>query len=268
MESNRAEIGVFGGSGFYSFLSNVTEVKVDTPYGAPSDRIALAEAGGRKIAFLPRHGALHSLPPHKINFRANLWAMKSLGVARVLSPCAAGSLQASVKPGEFVVIDQFVDRTRDRADTFFDGPVVTHVSMAEPYCPELRALATDSIRKQGIRVHEKGTAVVIQGPRFSSVAESRWFSKAGWEVINMTIYPEVVLARELELCYSSIALITDYDAGLEGQPDVPPVQTRDVLKVLHDNTENAKKVLFDLIGKIPAKRGCPCGEALKFARLD
>jgi len=268
MADARAEIGIFGGSGFYAFLDQVTEVKVDTPYGAPSDRIALAELSGKRVAFLPRHGKGHEIPPHKINYRANLWALRSLGVTRVLSPCAAGSLSPAVKPGDFVVVDQFVDRTRGRVDTYYDGPIVTHVSCAEPFCPELRSLAVSVTRSLGINCHDRGTSVVISGPRFSSVAESRWFSKAGWEVINMTLYPEVVLARELELCYASIALITDYDAGLEGDPSVPHVRTRDVLGVLKSNTERVKAMLHGLVGQVPTARGCECGSALKFARLD
>src|SRR5688572_7582944 len=182
--SQLAEIGVFGGSGFYSLLENVREVKVDTPYGPPSDNVFLAEVSGRKVAFLPRHGRTHTIPPHMINFRANVWAMRSLGVQAVISPCAAGSLQRHVKPGDFVVCHQFVDRTNGRKDTFYDGPIVTHVSPADTYDPVLRKLAIDAIKKNGIEAHETGTVVVIQGPRFSTKSESKWFSDAGWEVIN------------------------------------------------------------------------------------
>ncbi len=192
-----AEIGVFGGSGFYSLLEDVREIKVDTPYGAPSDSVFLAEVAGRKVAFLPRHGRRHTIPPHRINYRANVWAMRALGVKAVISPCAAGSLQRDVAPGDFVVCDQFVDRTNGRADTFFDGPIVSHLSSAETYDPTLRQIAIDVVREHGIPVHEQGTVVVIQGPRFSTKAESKWFSDAGWEVINMTQYPEAFLCREL-----------------------------------------------------------------------
>ena len=195
--ADTAEIGVFGGSGFYSLLDDVREIKVDTPYGAPSDSIFLADVAGRRVAFLPRHGRRHTIPPHRINYRANVWAMKSLGVKAAISPCAAGSLQLQVKPGDFVVCDQFVDRTSGRADTFFDGPIVTHLSSAETYDPVLRRLAIETIRDHGIEVHERGTVVVIQGPRFSTKSESKWFSDAGWEVINMTQYPEAWLCREL-----------------------------------------------------------------------
>ena len=170
--ADTAEIGVFGGSGFYSLLEDVREVKVDTPYGPPSDAIFLAEVAGRRVAFLPRHGRRHTIPPHKINYRANVWAMKALGVKAAISPCAAGSLSLPVRPGDFVVCDQFVDRTSGRIDTFFDGPIVTHLSSADVYDPVLRELAVATIRDHGIEVHDGGTVVVIQGPRFSSKAES------------------------------------------------------------------------------------------------
>lgn len=262
----RAEIGVFGGSGFYSFLEDVEEVWVETPYGAPSDKIALATVEGHKVAFLPRHGKDHRLPPHMINYRANMWAMKSLGCTRVISPCAAGSLQARVKPGDFVVSDQFVNRTWGRADTFFDGPITTHLSMAEPYCPQMRQVAIEAAKRLGITVHETGTVVVIQGPRFSTKAESREFSGHGWEVINMTQYPEVVLARELEMCLVNIALITDYDAGLEDDPSVEPVSHEMVMKVFSENNDKLKKLLFEIIKSLPADRSCDCGHTLKNAR--
>ena len=262
-----AEIGVFGGSGFYSFVEGLREVKVETPYGEPSDLVALGEVAGRRVAFLPRHGKAHTLPPHMINYRANAWAMKSLGVTRVLGPCAAGSLKASVKPGEFVVSDQLVDRTSGRKDTFYDGPITTHVSFAHPYCPQLRELAIDVIGKQEIPVHERGTVVCIQGPRFSTVAESRWFAAAGWEVINMTQYPEAYLARELEMCYTNIALITDYDVGLEGEEGIEPVTHEGVIKVFNENNERVKRVIKDMVAQMPTKRTCNCGSALQGARL-
>ena len=186
----RAEIGIFGGSGFYSFLDDVREVNVDTPYGAPSAPISVGSVGGRSVAFLPRHGRQHQFPPHMVNFRANVWAMKDLGVTRIVGPCAAGSLQPHVKPGQFVLCDQLVDRTTGRKDTFYDGPKATHISFADPYCPELRELAIETARDEGIPFHERGTMVVIQGPRFSTRAESHWFRSAGWEAIGMTQYPE------------------------------------------------------------------------------
>jgi 5'-methylthioadenosine phosphorylase len=262
-----AEIGVFGGSGFYALLEGMQEIKVETPYGAPSDVVAVGEISGRRVAFLPRHGKTHSLPPHVINYRANLFAMKELGVTRIIGPTAAGSLQGWVKPGDFVVSDQLVDRTNARKDTFFDGPVTTHVSFAHPYCPQVRDLAIEVIGKQGIPVHEHGTVVCIQGPRFSSVAESRWYASAGWEVINMTQYPEAYLARELEMCYANIALITDYDVGLEGEEGIEPVTHEGVIKVFTENNERVKQVIHEMVQRMPKERTCHCGTALQGARL-
>jgi 5'-methylthioadenosine phosphorylase len=248
--ADTAEIGVFGGSGFYSLFEDVREVKVDTPYGAPSDSVFLADVGGRRVAFMPRHGRRHTIPPHRINYRANVWAMRSLGVKAVISPCAAGSLQLAVKPGDFVVCDQFVDRTHGRVDTFYDGPIVTHVSSAETYDPVLRRLAIDTIRDHGIEVHERGTVVVIEGPRFSTRSESKWFSDAGWEVINMSQYPEAWLCRELGMAVVNISLITDYDAGvLEG---TEAVNAMSVLEVFQKNAARIQAVVLDLIGRFPA----------------
>lgn len=261
-----AEIGVFGGSGFYSFLTDVREVAVETPYGAPSDRVALAEVAGRRVAFLPRHGKDHRLPPHKINYRANLYAMKQLGVQRIIGPCASGSLQPGVKPGDFVICDQFVNRTWGREDTFYEGPIVTHIGAADPYCPVMRQTAIAAAKDLGISVHEKGTIVVIQGPRFSTRAESREYRDRGWEVINMSQYPEVILARELEMCYLNISLITDYDAGLEDDPNVEPVSHEAVMKVFAANNERLKHLLLRIIAELPPLGDCLCGSALKTAR--
>jgi 5'-methylthioadenosine phosphorylase len=245
-----AGIGVFGGSGFYTLLEDVREVKVDTPYGAPSDSVFLAEVDGRRVAFLPRHGRRHTIPPHRINYRANVWAMRALGVKAVISPCAAGSLQRHVAPGDFVVCDQFVDRTRGRADTFFDGPIVSHLSSAETYDPTLRQIAIDVIREHGIPVHERGTVVVIQGPRFSTKAESKWFSDAGWEVISMTQYPESFLCRELGMAVVNISLVTDYDAGvLEG---TEAVDAHSVLEVFRQNAARIQRVVLEMIRRFPA----------------
>ena len=247
--ADRAEIGVFGGSGFYSLLDDVREVKVDTPYGPPSDSFFLADVAGRSVAFLPRHGRRHTIPPHKVNYRANVWAMRALGVKAVISPCAAGSLQKAVEPGHFVVCDQFVDRTNGRADTFFDGPIVSHVSAAEIYDPTLRQIAIDVIREHGITVHEHGTVVVIQGPRFSTKAESKWFSDASWEVINMTQYPEAYLCRELGMAVVNISLITDYDAGVIEGTEV--VNALSVLEVFEKNASRIQKVVLDMIKRFP-----------------
>ena len=257
-----AEIGVFGGSGFYSFLDDVTEVEVDTPYGPPAAPVSIGEVAGRRVAFLPRHGLRHEWLPHKINYRANLWAMYRLGVNRVLGPCAAGSLQPGVAPGDFVVCDQLVDRTWGRPDTFYEGPVPHHVTYADPYCPELSAFAAERAEAAGIRVHRSGTVVVVQGPRFSTRAESKWYRAQGWEVINMTQYPEAYLARELGLCYAAIALITDYDTGLEGEAGIRPVTQAEVFEFFQDNVHRLRDLLFDLIATLPAKRKCQCAEAV------
>jgi 5'-methylthioadenosine phosphorylase len=266
---DRAEIGVFGGSGFYSLMEGpVEEVSVQTPYGAPSDSIALGRIGEARVAFLPRHGPHHRLPPHAINYRANVWAMAQLGVTRVIAPTAAGSLQPQIKPGEFVVCDQFVDRTYAREQTFYDGPRVVHISSADPYCPDLRARSVAVARELGITVHERGTVVVIQGPRFSTRAESRWYSKQGWEVINMTQYPEVVLARELQMCYVNISLITDYDAGLEGQLGVEPVSVSEVVEVLNANNDRVRRLIELLVPRLPGPRLCPCSRALDTAVIS
>lgn len=268
MSDHSAEIGVFGGSGFYSLLENAKSIKIETPYGPPSDLIAVGDVAGRKVAFLPRHGKLHQLPPHMIPYRANIWAMKHLGVDRIIGPNAVGSLQAEIKPGDFVVCDQFIDRTSGRRDTFYDGPVTTHISSADPYCPRLRALAVDVAREQGITVHDGGTCVVIQGPRFSSKAESLWFTNMGWSVVNMTQYPECVLALEQEICYVNIALVTDYDAGIVAKGTAEPVNAAEIINVLNANNERVKKVIYEMITRMPATRDCPCASALKHARLE
>jgi 5'-methylthioadenosine phosphorylase len=266
---DRADIGVFGGSGFYSLLEGpVEQVSVQTPFGAPSDSIAIGHIGEVRVAFLPRHGGQHRLPPHAINYRANLWAMAQLGVTRVIAPTAAGSLQPAVKPGDFVVCDQFVDRTYSREQTFYDGPRVVHISSAEPYCPDLRQHSVAAGRELGITVHERGTVVVIQGPRFSTRAESQWFSRQGWEVINMTQYPEVALARELQLCYVNIALITDYDAGLEGVAGIEPVSVAEVVRVLNDNNDRVRRLIERLLPRLGGERPCGCSRALENAIIS
>ena len=261
-----ADIGVFGGSGFYKFLDNIEEVKVETPYGSPSDSVFIGEIGSHKVAFMPRHGRNHTIPPHLINYRANVWAMKSIGCNRVISPCAAGSLQKHVAPCHFVICDQFVDWTDGRKSTFYDGAIVTHVSAANPYCPEMRKVAVETAKELGITVHETGTVVVINGPRFSTKAESKFFTSQGWEVINMTQFPEAYLVKELDMCPLNISLITDYDAGLVGE--VPPVQHAEVIKVFNDNNEKLKALLFNLIKKLPAERNnCECEKTLAGSRV-
>lgn len=264
----KADIGVLGGSGFYSLFSESEEVKVETPYGPPSGKVALGEIAGQKVAFLPRHSRDHELPPHKINYRANLWAMKSLGVEQIVTVTACGSLQTNVRRGDFVVLDQFVDRTSGRADTFYDGPITTHVSTAYPYCPDLSLLAYQVGKKQRIRIYPKGTVVVIGGPRFSTAAESLWFTKMGWEVVNMTQYPEAALARELAMCYAAIALVTDYDVGISAEGKIKPVTVAEFTKVFKANNEKAKALLYQMITDWPAMRKCECGKALEGARVQ
>lgn len=245
----KADIGVFGGSGFYSFLDDVIEIEMDTPYGKPSDKIAIADLGSKKVAFLPRHSKKHTFPPHAVPYRANLYAMKLLGVKHIIGPTASGSLKKEIKPGDFVICDQFVDRTWGRKDTFYDSET-RHITMANPYSENLRDIAIEACVEEGVTVHKKGTVVVIQGPRFSTKAESRWFSSMGWEVVNMTQYPECPLSNELEIPYVNIALITDYDAGLEGNDDIAPVTEEEVLRVFSENNEKVKKVILKMIEKI------------------
>ena len=264
----KAEVGVFGGSGFYSFLDKTEEFEVKTPYGPPSDKVVIGKVGGKNVAFMPRHGRDHSLPPHVINFRANIYAMKEMGVKYLFGPCASGSLQPQVRPGDFVICDQFVDRTTGRKDTFYNGPRTVHVAMAEPYCPDMRKIIIESAEELGIKYHKKGTVVVIQGPRFSTMAESKWFASQGWEVVNMTQYPENYLAREQEICYANISLITDYDAGLEGHPHIKPVTLEEVVKVFNENNKKIKDLLFLSIEKLTGIRNCLCSRALKDAIIS
>jgi 5'-methylthioadenosine phosphorylase len=259
--SGRAEIGVFGGSGFYELLTDADEIAVETPYGDPSAPVVVGSIGGRSVAFLPRHGRGHRYPPHGIPYRANLWAMRALGVTQVLGPCAAGSLRPDVRPGDFVVCDQLVDRTSGRAQTFYDDRAV-HVSFADPYCPSGRAAALEAAAAAGIRAHDGGTMVVVEGPRFSTRAESEWYASLGWSVVNMTGHPEAVLARELELCYTSIALITDYDVGV---PGVPPVTADEVFRVFSSNNARLRELLDRLVPALPEVRTCACGSALSGA---
>jgi 5'-methylthioadenosine phosphorylase len=261
------QVGVFGGSGFYSFLDDAREVPVDTPYGPPSSPVIVGDIGGRSVGFIPRHGQDHSLPPHAINYRANVWAMKHLGATDVILPCAAGSLQPHVEPGHFVIADQVIDRTSGRKDTFYDGPETTHVSFADPYDEEMRQTALACSKELGITAHDGGTVVVIQGPRFSTRAESKWFTSMGWEVINMTQYPEVILVRELEMAALNISLITDYDVGLTDHEDVEPVTHHEVLEVFHANHAKLKDLLFAIIPALPLSPDRPALSALDGARF-
>jgi 5'-methylthioadenosine phosphorylase len=258
-------IGVFGGTGLYSLLDGARREHIKTPFGEPSGDFSIGSLEGREVVFLARHGSKHTIPPAQINYRANLWAMKKLGVTQIVAPTAVGSLQTVIKPGDFVVTDQFVDRTYGRADTFFTGPRVGHVSAADPYCPRLRKLAAAIGRELGVTVHDRGTVVVINGPRFSTRAESRWFSAQGWDVVNMTQYPEQILARELELCYVNIALVTDYDSGLEGSPEVAPVTVAEVDRIYRSNNDKVRELIRRLVPRLTEERDCPCPHAMKDA---
>jgi 5'-methylthioadenosine phosphorylase len=260
-----AEIGIFGGSGFYELLPDVAELELNTPFGKPSAPIVVGTIAGRRVAFLPRHGRRHELPPHRIPYRANVWAMRELGVRRLLGPNASGSLRADVELGEFVVCDQFLDRTRRREDTFYDGPETTHVSAADPFCPELRAILVETARELEIPVRDGGAVVVVEGPRFSTRAESRWFQSLGADVINMTAYPECHLARELELCFANVSMVTDHDVGVEGQA---PVSSADVARVFQQNNERLRQLLFAVVPRIPPVRADHvCTTALEGARI-
>jgi len=261
VDAARDLIGVFGGSGFYRFLDDVEEVAVDTPYGPPSARLRIGEIEGRGVAFMPRHGDEHTLPPHRINYRANVWAMREVGARRIIGPSACGSLKPELEPGTFVICDQFVDRTRGREDTFYDGPQTTHVSAADPYCHELGWVLAEA----GEDVISGGTVVVIAGPRFSTRAESRWFSAAGWDVVNMTQYPEAWLARELGLCYSNVMLVTDYDVGLEDMPHVTPVSADAAFEVFRANLDRLRALLFRAVPRIGPQPDDECAQALASA---
>lgn len=261
----RAEIGVIGGSGFYEFLEDAERVSVETPFGAPSDNLVVGEVRGRRVAFVARHGRDHRLPPHLVPYRANLWALRSVGVRQVLAPCAVGSLRPELGPGTVVVVDQLVDRTWGRAHTIYDqpGPVV-HVGFADPYCPHGRAAAIRAARQAGLPVQDRGTLVVVNGPRFSSRAESDWHQQAGWAVVGMTGMPEAGIARELALCYTTVALVTDFDAGVDGETGVTQAE---VFRVFADNIQHLKAVITDAVESLPVTEpddaaACACRRAL------
>jgi 5'-methylthioadenosine phosphorylase len=258
-----AEIGVIGGSGLYALLDGATEHEIATPFGAPSDPVTIAAVGGRRVAFLPRHGRDHRFPPHKIPYRANLWALRSLGVRQIIAPCAVGGLRPELGPGTFVVPDQLIDRTGGRAQTFYDSGAV-HVSFADPYCPHGRATLLAAARDGALSPVDGGTMVVIDGPRFSTRAESRWYASIGGTIVNMTGHPEAVLARELALCYTAIALVTDLDAGVEGDHGVTQ---EEVFRVFGENTAALRQVLLTAVERLPEARTCPCAAALDGIKL-
>ncbi len=260
MTELRATVGVFGGSGFYSFLDDATEVRLDTPWGATSAPITVGTVGGVEVAFIPRHGRHHEHLPHEVPARANLWALRTLGVRQVIGPCTVGSLRSDYAPGDFVVVDQLVDRTWGRASTYFDRGGVFHLPFADPYCPSMRSLALDAARSCNVTTHDRGTVVVIPGPRFSTRAESRWYRDQGWDVVNMTQHPESALAAELGMCYCGIALVTDYDSGVDDDPDVEPVTMDQVFAFFEANVARVREVLSDLIPRLATAPPCACAD--------
>jgi 5'-methylthioadenosine phosphorylase len=257
--ADRPTIGVIGGSGFYELLGSGDEFQVDTPFGQPSDPVVVGDVAGRRVAFVPRHGRDHRFPPHSIPFRANLWALRSLGVQQVLAPSAVGALTTDLPPGTLVIPDQIVDRTSGRKQTFYDAGGPVHVGFADPYCPRLRTHAIAAARAADWAMDDAGTLVVIEGPRFSTRAESRWYAAQGWTLIGMTAHPEAVLARELALCYSTLALVTDTDAGVaEGEG----VTQEEVFREFGRNVVRLRDLVLEIIKDLPAERTCPCPSAL------
>ncbi len=260
----RAEIGIIGGTGLYdpTLLKNVEEAALETPYGAPSDKITIGELNGRKVAFLPRHGKNHTIRPTDVNSRANIFALKKLGVQHILASSAVGSLKEEYAPGNLVFVDQFIDRTTKREQSFYTQDKVCHISVAEPMCPNLRKTLIEVARKAGIKAHSTGTYVCIEGPRFSTKAESRMFRTWGANVVGMTLVPECVLAREAEICYASMAMVTDYDVWKDH-----PVCVDDIVKTMKDNVENVRNIILGVIAVIPKERSCDCKGALKSALM-
>jgi len=258
------EIGIFGGTGIYDsdLLENPQEVNIETPYGKPSDTITIGMFKGRKIAFLPRHGKKHTIPPHMINFKANIWAFKELGVTRIIAPSAVGSLKEELEPGDFALPSQFLDFTKSRDGSFSEEGRVIHISVADPFCPELQSLILQVTEKQNLKIHKDCTYVCIEGPRFSTKAESKLYRFTGADIIGMTLVPECQLAREAQICYVSISTVTDYDVWAE-----KPVTAKKVLETLSKNVEKTKTILTELIDKIPKTRSCSCAKALEEAEF-
>ena len=261
---NTAKIGLIGGTGVYDpkIFERVENIKVFTPFGEPSDLVSIGVYKNTKVAFIPRHGRNHTIPPHRVNYRANIWALKQLGVERIIASSAVGSLRDEYAAGNFVVPDQFIDRTKKRLDTFYEGGQICHISSADPFCPQLRIFFIDLARGLGLNVKENGTYVCIEGPRFSTRAESKLFRIWNADIIGMTLYPECVLAREAELCYVSIAMVTDYDVWAE-----KPVSTKEIIGTMRLNAENLKNLIVEAIPRIPKERKCSCGLSLKDALI-
>jgi len=263
-KNKKVLIGIIGGSGLCRFpeLEKIKEVKFQTKYGHPSDEIIIGKYAGKTVAFLTRHRKNHSLPPHKILYKANIAALKELGVEYIIATCIAGSLKRNIRPGDFVILDQFVNLTWGRDDYFKVEKKIVHLPMANPYCPNLRRLTYNCAKKLGIHVHKKGTVVVTQGPRFSTKAESSWFSAQKWDVVNMTQYPECYFAREMGICYVAIAMITDYDVGIKSHFQINTKGMTKVLKVFNNDIKEVKKLIFQIIKKLPIKRNCRCSKSL------
>lgn len=260
-------IGIIGGSGLYQMegLKVLDEKWVDTPFGKPSDCIVLGELEGVKVAFVPRHGRGHLLLPSEINFRANIYALKSLGVERILSVSAVGSMREEIAPGDVLIVDQFIDRTTQRASTFFGDGIVAHVAFADPVCPDLfETVSTAALKTKKAKVHKGGTYVCMEGPMFSTRAESNWYRSMGVSCIGMTNYQEAKLAREAEICYTTIAMPTDYDCWHNSHAAVDVAM---VLETLNKNIDTAKAIIREAVGKISGPRGCPCASALQNAIL-
>lgn len=260
-------IGVIGGSGLYEIeeLTNVEEVSVETPFGPPSDNFIVGELSGVKMVFLPRHGRGHRITPSELNFRANIYGMKKLGVERIISVSAVGSMKEEIEPGHIVIPDQFIDMTKGRKSTFFGGGVVGHVTFADPLCGELSKVVYDSALAVGAKTHFGGTYVCIEGPQFSTRAESRVYRSWGVEVIGMTNVTEAKLAREAEICYSTIALSTDYDCWHEEEEDV---SVEAILEIIHNNVNTARAIIKEAAGRLSSEKGCRCGSALEYAIIS
>ena len=261
----QAEIGIFGGTGIYDsgLLSESKEIVVDTPFGKTSDSITVGMFKGKKVAFMPRHGKNHTIPPHLINFRANVWAFKEMGVKRIIAPSAVGSLQEKFKPGDLALPSQFIDFTKSRKTSFFEKEKVVHISVADPFCPELQSATIQAVENLHLKIHKDCTYVCIEGPRFSTRAESKFFKNViGADIIGMTLVPECQLSREAQICYVSISTVTDYDVWAE-----KPVTAKEVIETLTKNVENTKKILSLLPDLIPQQRRCSCEMALKEAQF-
>jgi 5'-methylthioadenosine phosphorylase len=258
----QAEIGIIGGTGIYDsqLIQNKREVKVHTPYGSPSDLIIIGDLESKKVAFIPRHSRNHIIKPTDVNSRANIYALKKLGVQRILAPAAVGSLKEEYKPGDIVIVDQFIDRTTKREQSFYSGPQICHISVADPMCPELRAVLIKISEELKIKYHKTGTYICIEGPRFSTKAESKMFKNWGADIIGMTLVPECVLAREAEICYTSIATITDYDVWKDN-----PVNVDEIIIRMKKNVQIIKKLVKEAVLRIPKKRACNCKNALENA---